>query len=347
MGGAGRALMDGFNFSSVNPALLAGFRRASLSALYRVQRRSLDEGTGRRYTVADGDLGAFQLAFPARGGFVLGVGLEPLTDMDFGVEDSVGTGLESHVLQLEATGGIQALSIGVAKRVSRELSLGVRLDWISMGTLTENWIKTYEDPRLTKSEDQIVRSHRGWLPSLGAVFTPSEHWAFGLAFQVETSVEQRQVLRNLNLGSEGEVRNEVDVTLPYVVGVGVAYLGGYYWAATVDFERGFWSRTEPGRHNTLDLSGGLLYRMGSPDPLSKSLRIEWNGGVHYRSLYFPTASGSQISELGVSLGVAIPFKNEGGRFRYLLEVGKRGDVQKHGVSERFIQQSISVSGFIN
>jgi hypothetical protein len=267
--------------------------------------------------------------------------------MDFGVEDSVGTGLGRHVLRLEATGGIQAVSIGAAKRVSRKLNLGVRLDWISMGTLTETWIKAYEDPRLTDSRDQIVRSHRGWLPSLGAAFTPSEHWSFGLSFQVGTSMKQRQVLRNLNLGSEGEVRNEVDVTLPLVVGVGAAYLGGYHWAAAVDFERGFWARTESGRHNTLDLSGGLLYRMGSPDPLSKNLRIEWNGGVHYRSLYFPTATGSQISELGVSLGVAIPFKNEGGRFRYLLEVGKRGDVQKHGISEQFIQQSISISGFIN
>ena len=78
--------------------------------------------------------------------------------------------------------------------------------------------------------------------------------------------------------------------------------------------------------------------------LARSRRWELNAGLHYRSLYFPTVSGKQIGEVGASFGLAVPFKNQSGRFRYVLEVGSRGNQTDHGVSEKYIQQSFSVSG---
>ena len=82
MGGAGRALADSQNFSSANPALMAAFSRAGLQSRFFVQRRSLNDGHSR-HVVSEGDIGAFQVVLPVLDGTVLGVGLEPLTDLDF------------------------------------------------------------------------------------------------------------------------------------------------------------------------------------------------------------------------------------------------------------------------
>ena len=136
MGGAGRALADGLNFSTQNPALLGAFRRASVSMQFMAQHRFLNGES----IVNDGDVGAFQIALPMRRGPVIGVGLEPLTDMDFGAIEDRGMGDLKYQLEVEATGGIQAISLGLGHRIGRRLFVGGRINWVAMGTFNESWI---------------------------------------------------------------------------------------------------------------------------------------------------------------------------------------------------------------
>lgn len=342
MGGAGRAIVDGQNFSTHNPALLGGFFRTAISAQFLTQRRTLDGGGA----VNDGDVAGFLVVAPTRIG-VVSVGINALSDMDFGARDAVGTGDLGYELQLNATGGLQAVSVAMGRRVAPRAYLGARLDWVVMGTLNEQWIKTFNGQNVFYSHDDIVRTHRGWVPSFGGIFTPGQHWSIGGNVQVGRSIRQRQILttRFVAQNAASKIETQSQIELPYVTGLGVAYLSGYRWIAAVDVERGFWSETEPGRFDTWDISAGMLVRTGNPDPLFTGRRFEFNAGVHYRSLYFPTASGSQIGEIGASLGVALPLKTETGHLRYMLEFGKRGDRNKHGVSERFIMQSFAISGF--
>ena len=348
MGGAGRAVIDGENFSSANPALLAAFLRPSLSSLYSVQRRSLNDGGQNHHTVTDGDMGAFQLVLPVRRGTALGIGLEPITDLDFGLVDTVGTGSLRHELTVEGSGGIQALSLGIGQRAGRKVYLGARVDLIAFGTINETWTKDYDDPSILFSQDLIVRTHRGFVPTFGAVYTPSGSWSLGLNFQIERTVKQTRKVRNIfhSLGVDTEVRSKSDIQIPFSLGGGVVYSAGYRWLAALDAERAFWGRAGQGRHDTVDLSGGLLYRTGNPDLLVQSRRIELTAGAHYRSLYFQTVSGLQISEVGGSLGVALPLGRGSSKVRYVVEFGKRGDVGRSGVSERFILQTVSFSGWI-
>ena len=141
MGGAGRAFADSLNFSSANPALLAAFSRAGLQSRFFVQRRSLDDGQ-RRHVVSDGDIGAFQIVLPVRNGTVLGAGLEPLTDLDFDLVSVVNATAIPYELRVNATGGIQAFTVGAAHRWGR-LMLGGNLSIISIGTIKETWTKDF------------------------------------------------------------------------------------------------------------------------------------------------------------------------------------------------------------
>ena len=344
MGGAGRALADGLNFSSHNPALLGAFRRASASVQFVAQHRFLN-GTN---VVNDGDIGAFQIVLPMRWGPILSVGIEPLTDMDFGTIEDRGTGDLKYQLEMEATGGIQAISLGMGHRIGRNLFVGGRINWVAMGTFNEFWIKSFEDETVFFSHDKITRTHRGWLPSFGIIYTPTARWSLGANVDIGGSIRQRQIQSNrfVEQREAVEVRTESNVEFPREFGVGMTYLAGYRWLAAVDISRGLWQATGDGRFDTWDMSAGMMWRTGSPDMLVRSRRFELSAGFHYRSLYFPTASNNQIGELGASFGLALPFVNNSGRFRYVLEVGRRGDRSKHGASERFIQHSFSVVGFI-
>ncbi len=344
MGGAGRSLADGLNFSSHNPALLGAFRRTSVSVQFVAQHRFLNGGN----VVNDGDVGAFQIALPLGRSLIVGAGLEPLTDMDFGAIEDRGTGDLKYQLEVEATGGIQAISLGLGHRVGRRLFVGGRINWVAMGTLNESWLKNFDNETIFFSHDEITRTHRGWLPSFGIIYIPTLRWSLGANIDFGGSIKQRQIQRNrfVEQREAVEVMTESDVEFPREFGVGITYLAGYRWLASVDVSRGLWQATGDGRFDTWDVSTGMLWRTGNPDVLVRSRRFELSAGFHYRSLYFPTASNSQINELGASFGLALPFVNNSGRFRYVLEVGRRGDHLKHGTSERFIQHSFSVVGFV-
>ena len=344
MGGTGRALADGLNFSSHNPALLGAFRRTAASVQFAAQHRFL---SGER-AVNDGDVGAFQVVLPMGRGPVLGIGIEPLTDMDFGAVADRGTGDLAYRLEVEATGGIQAISFGLGHRFGRKLFVGGRVNWVAMGTLNESWVKNFEREDVFFSRDEITRTHRGWSPSVGIIYAPTARWSLGANVDIGGDIRQRQVQRNrfVEQNHAREVATESDVKMPREFGAGITYLSGYRWLASVDVSRWLWAGTGSGRFDTWDIGAGMLWRTGSPDPLVRSRRFELCAGAHYRSLYFPTTSGEPIGEWGASFGIALPFQKDSGRFHYVVEVGRRGNRATHGASERFIRQVFSVVGLV-
>lgn len=358
MGRAGRALADGLNFSSANPALLASFSRAGMSSLYFVQRRTLKDDGGS-HVVSDGDIGPIQLALPVGKAFVVGIGLEPLTDMDFSLSDTISTGQFPHILTIDGTGGLQALSIAAGKKYGR-FAAGARLDLAILGTINETWKKNYTGtssigsdgttlPEFLDTQDQFVRTHRGFQPSVGGLYSPLDKLTVGLTLKAGSTIKQTQIFRNIfsTRGFEEDVSDKIDVKLPGSIGFGIAYNSGYRWLAALDFEREFWGGTEIGRFDTSELAGGILYRTGEQDPFSRKKRVELMAGIHHRTLYFRTTSGEQVKEVGASLGITLPFQRQGvGNFRYVIEFGNRGDVSRHGVSERYIKQTFAISGWL-
>ena len=177
-----------------------------------------------------------------RRGPVIGVGLEPLTDMDFGAIEDRGTGDLKYQLEVEATGGIQAISLGLGYRVGQKLFVGGRVNWVAMGTFNESWIKDFDNETIFFSHDEITRTHRGWLPSLGIIYTPTARVSLGANVDIGGSIRQRQVQRNRFVGQREavEVETESDVEFPREFGVGITYLAGYRWLASVDVARGLW-----------------------------------------------------------------------------------------------------------
>lgn len=348
MGGAGRGIVDGRNFSSHNPATIASFDRAALSALYVAQRRSISDVAGRSEAVADGDIGGIRLMLPVRQGFVLGLALDPVSDMDASVIDTTGTGQTRSVVRFNGSGGLQSLGIGAGYRLGERFFVGSRLDLMVIGTITESWRKDFLDRRLLPSRDSVIRTFRGYQPHFGAAYAVK---GFSLGVAVKPSVEIRETrvreTRSVQIGLlPSESATEMDFELPLVLGGGLAVTRSDKWIAALDVEVARWSDTGGRRKDTTEIAGGVLYRTGRNDPIRRQRRHELTVGAFRRGLYFDTGIADQIFETGGSFGLTIPFKGTG-IFRWVLEGGRRGRTQEHGASETFLRQTFSITGWMD
>jgi hypothetical protein len=348
MGGAGRALVDGNNLSSFNPALLGSFRRPAMFGQFSMQRRSVTDPSNS-FAIADGDVSALKVVFPFRFRGTLSIGVEGITDVDLTVVDTLGTGGEEHLLGLKGTGGVGAVVIGFGQKFGSRLFLGAQADLMIMGTITETWSKDlFNDADAFFSLDTVTRSQKGAQFSVGGVFTPG-NLSLALTFKPKATVTQRLLLENrltTNAIADAAVETERDLRFPTTVAFGMAYAKTRRWIFALDGEYAAWADTEPGRHNTFEVAAGVQFQTRPGNSLGIGRRYDLMGGVYRRSLYFRTPSADPVVELGISAGIAVPFQNNSGAFRWTLEFGRRGDVQSHGAKETFIKQTFSIAGLV-
>ncbi|HAA76183.1 TPA: hypothetical protein DCE37_13790 [Candidatus Latescibacteria bacterium] len=348
MGGTGRAIVDGQNFSSFNPALLGAFRKPGVYGLFTLQRRNVEDRRTSR-AIADGDVTGLKAVFPFRFRGVLTVGIEGLTDTDVTVVDTVGTGGDQHLLGLNGTGGIGAVVIGFGQKVGNRLFLGAQADVMVVGTLTESWSKDLlNESSAFFSLDKVTRSQKGAQFTLGGVFTLGNLSLAGV-FKPEASIIQTVRIENrltTNAITENAQETERDVLFPATYAFGLAYARTIRWMAALDVEYAAWGDTGPGRHDTTEIAAGIQYQTRPGNARGIGRRYDLMAGVYHRSLYFETASGDPVNELGATVGIAFPFSRDSGKFRWTLEVGRRGDKQSHGARETFFKQTFSITGWI-
>jgi hypothetical protein len=348
MGGAGRALVDRTNMSSMNPALLGGFQRPAMTGTFAFQRRNVEDGR-TSHAIADGDIAGIKTVFPFRFRGAVSFGVEALTDVDVTLVDTLGTAGEKHLLGLRGTGGIGALVIGFGQKFGKHVFLGAQADLAVIGTITEDWSKDLlNDPQAFSSIDVVTRSQEGVQFTLGGVYAPGDV-SIGLTFKPKATVTQEVLLENrltANAITADAKLTKRDIRFPTSYGVGLAYAKSGRLITALDFEYSAWGATAPGRHDTTELALGIQYETRPGNPRGLGRRFDLMAGLYRRSLYFATASGEQISEVGATIGLGVPFQRDSGKFRWTLEMGQRGDTQSHGAKETYFKQTLSVSGWI-
>ncbi len=348
MGGAGRALVDGLNFASFNPALLGSFRRPGVTGRYALQRRNVED-IHTSESIADGDVDGIKTVFPFRFRGALSIGMEGLTDVDVTVVDSVGSGGEEHLLGLKGAGGVGAIVFGFGQKVGRKLFLGAQIDLMVVGTINETWTKDLlQDSQAFFSQDNITRSQKGAQFTFGGVYTPG-NLSLAIVAKPKATVTQRVLLENrltTNAITSSALEIDRDIQFPATIGFGLAYARSQRFIAAADVQFEAWGATGTGRHDAAEFAAGIQYQTQPDNALGGGRRLDLTAGVYHRSLYFGTASGEQITEFGATIGIGVPFQRQSGALRWSLAIGQRGDKQIHGARETFFRQTLSVSGWI-
>ncbi len=347
MGGAGIALLDGQNFSRLNPAVLGSFRRPALSVLFRAEERKAKDGLVEN-VLSDGDIGHVRLVVPRGKRMAFRVGIEPVTGVNFSLLQPEPYNSEPDTLRLKVRGGLQAISCGMGARLlNNRLFLGGSLDAVVIGTIHETWTRVFvNSDSLYPSQDEIIRGHRGVRWSIGAAYRTAKGFSVGAFLIPRANLTQT---RRLKTPFGLEDRSSARLHLPTSLGWGMAFEGeGGKWAVAADVAASLWGKVDPARYrNAYGLAAGINYLTGPEDPLGRARRIPFRLGGSRKVLQYAglPGSGGAVTETTLSVGMGVPFRGGWGRFDLSFEAGKRGDVQKNGAQEMFLRQTFSIMGW--
>jgi hypothetical protein len=341
MGGVAAGL-PGENFTLDNPAWLADFERAGLY-LSLLGQRTTAEDVDASGEFDDVVFPMAQAAVPAFGA-VIGVGYAQYLDFDAGIESSLVFEGDTVPAGLESEGGVGMLSPSLSLRLDERTSAGLALD-VYLGS--REVVRSISVPEPIGTSDTLARDFGGVGLAFGVARDLGGGARVGVAYRLRPDLNS-EVTRAMDpdlIGREAEIRLPDEVLVEASVrvsdrlsmGAAARWAG---WEGTRDEDLDG-ATTDVG--DALDLGGGLefapqspiLFVIGPDAPLR----------VGYRWRRFPLRlDGEPVSEWALGLGYSRGFGRLS-RVDVAVEIGGRGDVQEHGVSERFVRVGVGMAVF--
>jgi hypothetical protein len=293
--------MKSVHWTPTDPAGAADFILPTIAATSEISSESEDGGpvSGRtRFP-------AFGIAYPYRA-TVITFGFNGVLSQDWETEVlrsiSFGDGREVEAFdRFSARGGISALSLGVARRIAPNVSVGVS-GGLLLGSVT--YIYTRELSPVDVGSDVELFVDRGFWQSDGQTATASVNWDVSPLLRVGGGVTWNG---DLTLRpAEGSTSNALEVSLPLTVRVGAEGTLSPGLSMAASWSRADWSSAA----ETLDDANapGVVSEWGTG--------LEWARGqfrgrpmplaLGYQSRDLPfTFLGDPVSERGVTGGIGV------------------------------------------
>lgn len=331
-------------FSVDNPASMAGFRRAGFSlSLY-----------GHRATITDDRLDADvedvafpmgQVVFPARSGWTFGVGFQQFLDFDVGLESVVEFEGDSLPATLDVEGGVSLFAPAVAYALDARTSLAASLDVYVGSRETVRSIRTADqDGNTTTTSDTLARDFRSLGLTVG-IMRDLGRARLAAAYRLRPELSS-EITRSVGGGLVGEER---EVGLPDEIIVGLSAPLSRRVGMGANLRYSGWGGVDPGDPTSgpladaLEIGGGLEFTPGAPTAWILGPVAPLRVGGRWRRLPVEI-DGQSVVEWAGTLGYG---RELGARARVdlLLELGRRGTVEDHGVAERFVRFGMDVSLF--
>ncbi|HKY61253.1 MAG TPA: hypothetical protein VJP59_09600 [Gemmatimonadota bacterium] len=341
MGGVSAGL-PGESFSLDNPAWIADFERAGLY-LSLLGQRTTAEDADAEGEFEDVVFPMGQAAVPAFGA-VIGVGYAQYLDFDAGIESSLVFEGDTVAAGLESEGGVGVLSPSLSLRLGERTGAGLMLD-VYLGS--REVVRSLAVPDPIGTQDTLARDFGGLGVALGVVRDLGASARVGVAYRLRPDLDT-EVTRAMDpdlIGREAEIRlpDELLVEASVRVSEGLAAGAAARWAGwegTLD-EDLEGATTDVG--DALDLGGGLEF--AARRPILAVLGPDAPVRVGYRWRRLPLRlDGEPVSEWTLGLGYSRGFGRLS-RVDAVLEIGARGDLQDHGVSERFVRVGVGMAVF--
>ncbi|MGH7542815.1 MAG: hypothetical protein ACREK7_02655 [Gemmatimonadota bacterium] len=341
MGGL-TAGLPGETFSLDNPAWLTDFERAGLY-LSLLGQRTTAEDVDDSGEFEDVVFPMGQAAVPAFGA-VIGVGYAQYLDFDAGIESSLVFEGDTVPAGLESEGGVGMLSPSLSLRLDERTGAGLALD-VYLGS--REVVRSISVPDPIGTRDTVARDFGGIGLAFGVVRDLGESARVGVAYRLRPDLDS-EVTRAMDpdlIGRKTEIRlpdellveASVRVSNRLSMGAAARWAG---WEGTLDQDLDA-AATDVG--DALDLGAGLEFAPQSP--ILSVLGPDAPVRVGYRWRRLPLRlDGEPVSEWALGLGYSRGFGRLS-RVDVALEIGDRGDVQEHGVSERFVRVGVGMAVF--
>ncbi len=358
--GWGLADYDTLTPSFHNLASLAGLKKVTISMSgYGELADSQDDSLQRKsYRVRTPSLRA---AVPfVDGRFVVSAGFRGLRGTQYDtqhdnlwyVEADTGTVEIAGIAYFRRDGTQFEVPLGVSYGLNDMLRVGASLNLVQ-GTIRERATDSFTDP-VDNNGTPIYRPTTeirtdeidGLSNTLSVLLTPSEMFTLGASY---TTAHDCDVTRTYEMtGVAGNVVSEHKWHLPAIWNAGASFKTSDRIRFGVEFESQPMSGYTGNPVYEDQMTDGWTFGAGV-ERLPASKR---RGGLSNLPLRFGfrqqkwnyTVNNEDIMENRISVGSGFPFQSKDGHLDFALSYGWAGDKEKHGVEDKYLRMTVSVTG---
>jgi hypothetical protein len=329
-------------FSLEAPAQLARFRWTGfhLSALGQRLTVENEAGSGE---LEDVSFPMGQVVFPAWGRSALAVGYYQFVDFDASVEGETEFEDDTLAVSLSSEGGISVLAPAVAWMPDDRTAIGASVD-VYLGSRRLVRVLATEDlsPGAVVSSDSLSRDFQ----AVGVAVSAER--GFGEGTRIGAAWRWRPTLDSEITAPEGLEGAAIELDLPSEWTVGGATRVSRRAVVSAAGRWSDWGSIEDPAGSeygaSLELGAGLEISSGGQwmwifEPESP-LRL----GFRWRKLPLRVEDES-VDEWVASAGYGRSFLGARGRVDLVFEAGRRGDLDTHGLTERFLRIGVGLSAF--
>lgn len=346
LGGAGSGV-GGDVFSLANPAPMGRFRRAGLYLSLLGQNVTVD-GEEASGDFSDVIFPMAQIVVPAWDRTAFALGYYQFVDFDTDLEATVEFEGDTLPVELESTGGVSVLAPAFAYSFDAATQVGVSADFY-LGSREIVRVVDLQDlsPGSLAASDSLSRDFRG------VGFTIGVERALGTRFRLSAAYRHRPTIESdiTQAPDEGLEGRTSEFDLPGEVILGASWQVTRGLIATAGFRRASWSSFQPegvenvGFGDELDVGGGLEYAPAVTRAMLLGPQAPIRLGYRWRRL--PLEIDDQpVKEWTASVGYGRTLGSAGrSGVDVVLEYGRRGSVEDHGLEESFLRLGVGFRTF--
>jgi hypothetical protein len=281
----------------------------------------------------------------------LGWGLAPFTRADAKIEIPGQPG-DTFTDTMTSSGGVNVTSFELATKY-KMIGVGAALNYY-FGSAQEEWLRDFHDVEgVSNTTNYLRKQYGGYGATIGILARLPRNTSVGIGYTTSTSLDVSIRLRP-GYSTNTELLLEKDkADIPASWRLGVSSKLSRKLSAAADLSLAGWTnaaRTEKEKlmyNDAFSLGAGVRYvpsamqtaKYLSTIPLSVGFRM---GTLYYKS--YPKVNS--IREAALTLGIEFPFMNGAGGLITSWEIGKRGDKQKNGWDDTFVNVGLSLAGGI-
>jgi hypothetical protein len=347
MGGLSIALADSISISRTNPAGLFNINTTRLAIQYFYEINSYKDPEGSA-TSQYSNFEGFSFVLPFGSRFGMALDLAPITRLDYHFSFQNNLANEPYNKSVEGSGGLNHISFSLFWGLNSRVALGVSGHYV-FGELKELWRVEYDRADFRPSMDELSTKNSGLGFTAGIIVRPFSHLQLGAVYSPEVMLNNQTDTKSIFEIKETTI-HEGSLSFPGSWGIGASLqLGRSITIGSELFQRN-WTK--------LAINEELLQKTRKTTRISfgceiipkKSIsesywkRIAYRFGFNFQPFFIQDPEGQTINEMWGSLGFGFPLLYNYAQIDVALCFGKRGSMNKNGLSENLFRLNLSITG---
>ncbi|MFL0297405.1 hypothetical protein [Aquirufa novilacunae] len=364
MGGIGVSNSNGIYTNTVNPALLARNRYTNLEVGVNTEYKTLQDYR-QQQKVFGGNYQSLNLTLPISNRWTMSVGIRPHSAVEYETRSYRRLnllGVDSLIYSYKGSGGVSKVTISNGVRISKELYLGLQMDYL-FGQVNRNVAtQNMSDGQYYKVQLEDLTSYSDFQFKAGFAYRANlKNDLFlnmGATLDLNSSLNANQVKRFATMDLSGITVINADTLeksaaftqqIPVAKRFGLSVEKLAKWMVGVDYTYTDWSKVNNnlGRSSTLPASHKVAIG-GEYTPDIESIsnyfkRTTYRVGASYeKTPYDFLGNGSYAVDNNLSFGVALPLRNLS-LLNIAYQVGRRGLITDNGMEEQYHRLTLGLT----